>query len=195
MIEQTLRGSFIVLLANEIRFDDRNYGEEAILRESKIIWERISINYQQQIPIKITRTELNLQDEYINLGSPTKTSADVFELDMQSRKPYELDETLVAVVTFEMNLDQHVIIRLHYSFLDLLSGLGGFLKAVGYTGAIGASLMHLKNVDDFLVPRLYNFSSDEKEEDQSVEKRRRLSCCRPKDKHKQALVKQAKKQL
>ena len=87
---------------------------------------------------------------------------------MQARKPYELDEALVASVSFEMNLDQHVIIRLHYSFLDLLSGLGGFLKAVGYTGTIGAALMHLKNIDDFLVPKLYKIASDEKDDDQSV---------------------------
>lgn len=179
-----MRGSFLVLLANEIRFDDRNYGEEAIVRESKVIWERISVKYQQSIPIKIKRTELDLQDEYINLGSPTKTSGDVFELDMQPRLPYEIDDTVVSIVTFEMNLDQNVIVRLHYSFLDLLSGLGGFLKGVGYAGAIGASLMHLKNIDDFLVPRLYKVSDDEKDEDQSVEKRRWLSCCRPKDKHK-----------
>ena len=73
----------MVVLHNQIRFDQNALGAESIVKESKIIVEPLNLfTNVRTVQYKLTRTEVTLQDEYINLGLLTELQDDtLFSLD------------------------------------------------------------------------------------------------------------------
>ena len=66
-ITQFMKGKYLLLLSNQIRFDSDLYGIESILPESRIMWISISTQMQLSFPFVVSMTELELQDLAINL--------------------------------------------------------------------------------------------------------------------------------
>lgn len=79
-----------------------------------------------------------------------------------------------------MDFDQKVIKRLNYSILDLFADVGGMMRALTVFIELGVIVLGLKNIDDFLVTKLFYFPSS---------KNAKFFC---KDRRRQALVKTAK---
>ena len=52
-------------------------------------------------------------------------NASIFKLELLPKRPYEKDYDVKVDLTIEMNLDQKVIERAGYTFLDYLSDIGG----------------------------------------------------------------------
>lgn len=74
----------------------------------------------------VTKTSLELQDEYFDLDSITELrDSSVFSIDELPVKSYEFDEITLSNFSFEMNLDLLRIFRQGYTFLDLISDIGG----------------------------------------------------------------------
>lgn len=67
-----MRNKFLLIVYNQIRFDSRKYGNDAVTTESKFMWQIVNTQVQQTLPFKISTTELILQDEFVNLDSLTE---------------------------------------------------------------------------------------------------------------------------
>ena len=67
-----MRGKYLLLLNNQIRFDSHNYHEEAIVMESRIRWITLSTKMQFQYPFVVSMTDLQLQDMFANLDDLTE---------------------------------------------------------------------------------------------------------------------------
>lgn len=57
-IDQFLKGKYLLLLNNQVRFDQTFYGEESIKMESRIRWISISFKNQLQFPFVATFSNL-----------------------------------------------------------------------------------------------------------------------------------------
>lgn len=67
---------------NQIRFDSLSYRRESIKAEAQILWLRVNSQMRSQISFKITTTNLQLQDEIVNLHELTELEDEsVFTLD------------------------------------------------------------------------------------------------------------------
>lgn len=62
---------YFVILTNDIRFDSKNFGEDAIIRESTLTWLEYSMSVTQYEEFKIKQMDLYLQDLVLNLDSLT----------------------------------------------------------------------------------------------------------------------------
>ena len=66
------RGKYLILLYNEIRFDQKFYGDESIKARSHMAWLPINTQVRQTLPFKVSTTQLFLQDLTINLDELTE---------------------------------------------------------------------------------------------------------------------------
>ena len=71
-ITEFIRGKFMMLVFNQVRFDSSQYGHDSIISESKLQWVPVNSQIQQTVPFKISTTLLFLQDEDINLDDLTE---------------------------------------------------------------------------------------------------------------------------
>ena len=161
-ITDFIRGKFILLLFNELRFDSRYYSDEAIIKESRVTWVPINSQIRQTIPYKVSTTQLFLQDEAINLDELTELEdTSVFTLDQLPLKPYEHDLYTQVDITVEMNLDQKVIARAGYTFLDLLSDIGGMQGVLMSGMAYLLTIWNYNYFDNYMVTRLYKMEKED----------------------------------
>lgn len=70
------------MLSNQIGFDSRKYGEEAIVNESILTWHKAPVKSNDHtIPYNVSLTKLLLQDLIINLDDLTeRVNSSVFKL-------------------------------------------------------------------------------------------------------------------
>ena len=79
-INEFVRGKFLIVYANEIRFESQLYGKESIIKESHMDWVRISTYIKFELPYEVSKSELSLQDELIDLDEITEMlDSSVFE--------------------------------------------------------------------------------------------------------------------
>ena len=65
---------------NEIRFESTLYGEESIIKESRMDWMRLSASNQLEFPQRLSMSKLSLQDLLIDLDEITELkSTSIFE--------------------------------------------------------------------------------------------------------------------
>lgn len=84
------------MLYNQIRFDNKFFGLDSIKKESQMAWIRINTKVRETLPYSIVRTELELQDEYINLDEITKIeNSSVFSIKELPSRPYNFDDDVV----------------------------------------------------------------------------------------------------
>ena len=105
-----------------------------------------------------------MQDEIENLDDFTELEdTSVFKLEMANPKPYEKDYNAQMDITIEMNLDQEVIARTGYTFLDYLSDIGGIMGILFSGVAYLMGAWNFNNFDNYMVTRLYKL--EKKDED------------------------------
>lgn len=66
-----LRDRFIGIATNRIRFEANLYGSASIVKELKQETFAIPTQIQIEIPVKVKRTEVQLQDLYVSLDDVT----------------------------------------------------------------------------------------------------------------------------
>ena len=66
-ITEFMKGKYMLLMSNQIRFEPKVFGEESIVAESSVAWYRPSLQKQEGIIFEIVRTKLELQDLFVNL--------------------------------------------------------------------------------------------------------------------------------
>ena len=127
---------------------------------------------QESIPFKVSTTKLFLQDEFINLDDITELEDDsIFKMEQMPKQPYEFDEFIQMSISVEMNLDQKVIARAGYTFVDYLSDIGGFqgllISGVGYLLAA----WNYNQFDNHMVTRLYKMEKEGVDKQLKIEKK------------------------
>ena len=80
-IREWLRGKFILLLYNQIRFESGQYFYDAAVKESRLQYIPVSSQVRQIIPHKVQKTQLELQDyDSIMLDEWTKIDMNVLHI-------------------------------------------------------------------------------------------------------------------
>ena len=125
-ITKFFMNKFIMIVYNQIRFDTRYFDKSSIIPETRIMWVPVNTQIRQTTPFKISTTQLILQDTIINLDDMTALTDDtIFSLEQKPLMPYEKDLITQMDITVEMNLNNIVISRDGYTFLDWLADIGG----------------------------------------------------------------------
>ena len=79
----------------------------------------------------------------------------IFELKDLPKRSYEKDSNVQMDITFELNLDRKFIMRKCYSFLDLLSEVGGMIGILMVFFSSVVSCFNYNNFDNYMVSRLF----------------------------------------
>ena len=99
---------------------------------------------------------LSLQDLPIDLDEVTELESDqIFHMEPQNVRPEERYEALIASFSFGVDLDQTVVQRMGYTFLDVLSDIGGIQSIVASTLVIFLTILNYNNLDNHLIARFY----------------------------------------
>ena len=160
-IDAFLMNKFLLIYHNQVRFEPRKYGDEAIVPESIIHWIIVNTQSRTTIPYKITTTKLLLQDAIINLDDITELEdSSIFSFDRQPVRSYEKDVDIVMNIAFERNLDMNLIDREGYTVLDYLSDMGGMQSIVQSFFVIVLSFWNYNFLDDFLVSKLFRYKKN-----------------------------------
>lgn len=145
---------FIFILKNEIRFDQQHYGEEAIIKESKVDTSFIG-HWQQRQELHISKKDLNLQDLTVKLDDITLLhDSSIFELRKSYMTAFHAEKDLIQGVWVQMDLDLTIVERQGYTALDALADVGG-LQGILFSGfSILLSLWNHNHLDRHLVSKL-----------------------------------------
>ena len=86
---------------NLIRFDVREFAQEAIIAESVLTWINISADVVVDIPMDLTRQEIELQDNPINMQHLTEMQdATLFRIVQQPPRFLKQADEVVMSLTF-----------------------------------------------------------------------------------------------
>ena len=75
-IDSFLSTKFLIFAKNEIRFNAQKYSQESVDRQARISWFKILSERFRSIPMKVTKTTLDLQDKYVDLDELTEYNDD-----------------------------------------------------------------------------------------------------------------------
>ena len=81
-ITDHLRGKYLLILVNEVVFDNAAFGAESIVRQSNMIWRRVNPHFTETTPFKVSQKSLELQDLLLDLDAFTVLEdTTVFQLE------------------------------------------------------------------------------------------------------------------
>ena len=154
----------IVLLHNSGRLDPEKFGDESIIRESKIISQQVNPYTPSYVSLFCRMNELDDETQFVQYGfSDLATYIDVIKdepgISSWSDDLIKNPGGRYKYVSMELNFSQdlHVTTRQTYSLLDWLGDIGGLLDALRYT----VQLLMLPYVGytskTFLMTRLFQF--------------------------------------
>ena len=101
-----MSGKYLLMLKNQIRFDATAYANQSIKEESITEWIEILSKGHRTIPMQVTKSDVDLQDRYINLDEATEILNDsLFKFEMINAREYEYESYDLINISIEMNLD------------------------------------------------------------------------------------------
>lgn len=107
-----LKGRFIVISANRIIFNPSKLNEESFSQEQFEEWIPIMTSAQVDIPYQVQKSESKLQDGYFSLDEHTEIEDDsLFTLSRQQMRAFEMQNSTIMVISFELDSDLRVIER------------------------------------------------------------------------------------
>ena len=123
-----------MLLYNEVTFDTQSYFDDSKMYESRLMYIPISTQYRESVPLKVTTTELVLQDNALIMLDKVsmKSKSDLFKVTRMERTPYEQVDKVHISVTFEMDLNVIMSERQVYTIFQMLSDVGGLVSILSY---------------------------------------------------------------
>ena len=101
-------------------------------------------------------THLELQDKDLNLDALTVIEDEtVFKVEAMAVRTYEKDVNVQMDISVEVNLDLEVLSRSGYTFIDVLSDIGGIQGLLITTIAIFLSFLNYKHFDTYMASQLF----------------------------------------
>ena len=107
----------------------------------------------------------------------------IFKVDKLANQPYEGgDDDVVMDITIEMNLDQGILARTGYTFLDVLSDVGGIQSIIASAISFWLAAWNYKHFDNFMAAALFKIKMEQpgassKGNDGSIQMIRPTSYC------------------
>ena len=155
-INDFIRGKYLTLLSNEIRFDSEQKGLSAIIKESTLTWYPVSYQMQLRYPHQISMSKLFSQDEAVNMDDLTEMeNGEIFRLTRLPQIPAENHPWQQMEISVEMNLDVTKVNRSYYSLLDCLSDIGGILQCLLTGIAFSLVILNYQHMDNYLASILF----------------------------------------
>ena len=101
-----IQGKYIVLLFNQVRFEQEEFGTDTRVQEARILYIPVSSQVRQLIPFRVNVADLYLQDNMnIELDELTlDIKKGLFKLEQITTYPYEQKNNVWVSVTVERNL-------------------------------------------------------------------------------------------
>ena len=156
-ITNWFRGKYIFLRMNRIRFDAGTRGDGALIKESFGQWVPVMSSAQIEVPFLISRSSLQLQDFRYNFDILTEKETDApFEVNQIAWRAYEQRAETIMIITLEHNLDLRRIERSYYTFVDVLSDVGGLQGIQNAIATFLIGLFYRDTVREHLITRLYD---------------------------------------
>ena len=156
-ITEFLKGKFVGLYYNRKNFDARGFRDDAFVSQSDLLWVPISSQNSEQALFNIKQSEVHSQHQLINLDEVTDVEAKMFTIQAQDRYPMETGSRhflLTVGVDYELGNYE----RIYYTFLDMLSDIGGIQAIiVGFLAGLLSAIKH-DYFDDYLVSSLYKLA-------------------------------------
>ena len=157
-IKEYFANMYIYVLKNQIRFNQQQYGEDAIVKESRSDIFPIGIWQNRQI-FDLNQAELELQDGAFKLDEITVLKhANVFSLKPTNVAPFYLEKDLIQGMWIQMNLDLTVIHREGYTVLDILSDVGGLQGILVSAFSLLLGIWNHNYLDNFIASKLFKFA-------------------------------------
>ena len=89
-INEFIKGKYLTILSNEIRFNSEQPGIASIIKESAMTWYPISYKMQLRYPHQVSMSQLFSQDQPLNLDELTEmANGQIFRLTRQPQMPAE----------------------------------------------------------------------------------------------------------
>ena len=115
----------------------------------------------------MTKTEVSLQDKDANLDDLTLLQDDsIFEIELKRSRTYEKGYDVQMDITVEMNLNLKTVDRTRYTFLDLLSDVGGIQGLLLTFGGLILGILNYNNFDNYLASRLFKIKDKHAKEEE-----------------------------
>ena len=152
-ITKFFKNKFLLLHANQIRFDSEGFFKNAAVKESRVQWLTINTQVKQNLPYAISTMDLELQDnKLLSFDELTRDDIEsVFRLDGLPITSYErADESVQVSITLERSMNLTVVSRDVYTLLDWFSDIGGiqgiFISLIG----LFLGVWNYNNMSNFL---------------------------------------------
>ena len=159
-ITDFLRNKFLLMLYNQKRFAPGAFKDQSIVEEARLLWTMVNTQIRQTIPFKVSKTHVFLQDKDIDLNTITlEDDSTVFKVEPLPIRPQEKDLNVQMEITMEMNLDLAKVSRSGYTFIDVLSDIGGIQSILISTITILISIFNYNHFDDYMATRLFKAKS------------------------------------
>ena len=71
VIDEFIRGKYLVVMSNSVRFDSELIAQNAVVKESVLTWYPVSYKQQLRYPHKVSMSQLFSQDLPINMDKLT----------------------------------------------------------------------------------------------------------------------------
>ena len=174
-----LQNKYIVMLYNQIVFDQEGYFTDSLQEEARIVYIPISSQTRTLTQFKLSQTHLELQDyDQIMLGDWTLDAfTGLFSLMKKDSLPYEKDDRVQISVTVEMDLSLQSYERKLYTLFDLLSDVGGLSGILVTIFGLLIALWNYNYFDNMMVSGLFKIKNKHSKTPQDV-KNGKLPECR-----------------
>lgn len=128
-IKAWMNKKYIVTLENEKKFLAHDFSESRITLESNLRWYGLSPNTHVDYVKQFTRTEMNLDDSKLNLGSLGTERDNGFIISKLPQREMPYDKKFMNAISFELSQQKTVYFRRVFSVFDFLRDIGGLYSA------------------------------------------------------------------
>ena len=139
-----------------MRFNVQEYDEDRIVKEAKLIWFPIESKRRQEQTNQVFVTNLQLQDQLtMQLGPITEIEGAIFNVKQNTRRPYEFDDDVHIVISYEFDLNLYRVDRDAYNILDWLGDIGGLKEALTIVLSTFIAVFNYNTFENYMVGQLY----------------------------------------
>lgn len=139
-----------------MRFNVQEYDEDRIVKEAKLIWFPIESKRRQEQTNQVFVTNLQLQDQLtMQLGPITEIEGAIFNVKQNTRRPYEFDDDVHIVISYEFDLNLYRVDRDAYNILDWLGDIGGLKEALTIVLSTFIAVFNYNTFENYMVAQLY----------------------------------------
>ena len=162
-IETWIQFKYMTIAINQKKIIQHKFEEDRIDKFSQLIWFPLSSKNRVDYVMDITRTSVEFNDNYFNVGSIMSDIDQGYTVVKKPSRELPYRNNFQNSITLEPNLNRLVYYRRVYSFLDLLADLGGLAGALRIVCSLLISVFSYYSAYQFMMSELFVQSLENKE--------------------------------